>query len=655
MCGIAGYISTISTSSKIDEKLLYNMQKALVHRGPDDGGIWKSDFFGIGLAHKRLSIVDLSIMGRQPMSDRNENITVSFNGEIYNHRELRKELEALGYKYFSNTDTETLIYAYKEWGIDFIHKLDGMFAISLFDKENNELYLIRDRIGVKPLYFSTQGGFLSFASEIKALWELPWIYKDINNLAVYHYLTFLVSPAPMTLYKGIYKLPAGFYLKVGSDRKLTFSEWYNPLKVEVSDSHKLNDKFYCIDVVREILRDSIKKRMMSDVPFGVFLSGGIDSSLNVALMSEFTTKVKTFNVVFEDGLEYDERKWAKKVSDRFGTEHHEIVVTEKEAFEFYEKMVYHQDEPLADWVCMPLYFVSKLAKDSGVTVVQCGEGADELFCGYDAYGHYLDIYKKYWKPSQYLIPKPIKKVLYSSISRMFPHKGFVDHIRNWAESRNLFWSGAVAFKENAKNQFFLNKEFAEDDIVSQIYSGMSQEFDSYSIVDFHLKNLKKLMPNFDYLQSMTYLELKQRLPELLLMRLDKMTMATSVEGRVPFLDHRLVEIALRIPQHLKYIPKKSTEYGVIPAQTKYILKQACEWILPEEIISRKKIGFAAPVKKWFRKGHYFNSDSHKLTASSNNYLFNNDFLEGILTKHQLEEADLSPQLWNMYNLISFLN
>jgi asparagine synthase (glutamine-hydrolysing) len=647
MCGIAGYLNR-SSSQKVEENLLDRMQQVIAHRGPDDYGVWLSQDHQVGFSHRRLSILDLSTAGKQPMMDRDKTIIVSYNGEIYNHLELREELESLGYRYISNTDTETIIHAYREWGIECIHKFEGMFAIALFDSLKNELYLVRDRMGIKPLYFSLLGDAVSFASEIKSLWELPWIDKELNVQGLYHYLTYLVTPAPMTLYKGVYKLPAGFYIKVDAAKNVTFNEWYSPLIPQTTYSQKeLNDEQFCIDRIRTLLRSSIKQQMISDVPYGVFLSGGIDSSLNVALMSEFTDRVKTFNVSFSDGPEYSEVMWARKVAQQFNTDHHELVISEKEAFEFFNSMVHHQDEPLADCVCVPLYYVAKLLKDAGVTVVQVGEGSDELFCGYSSYAQYLDVHRKYWGPSQRFIPAFARKGMHATAAYLFPQKkNRLDIIKNWADGKNLFWSGATAFSEVWKQDLWRSKELYESDsVVEQIYGGIQQDFNSYSFVEYHLKQLKVHEPQADFLKSMIYLELKQRLPELLLMRVDKMAMATSVEGRVPFLDHNLVEFALQIPTKLKY------KDGI----TKYILKKACEGILPHDVIYRKKVGFAAPTSRWFKKGAYFKpyfQDLLEKKRQSAGAHLNIDGINKLFEQNLEANQELSMQLWVLQNVLA---
>ena len=619
MCGLSGFINLSKSQIKVEENLLIAMQQKLKHRGPDAFSHWKSDEHQIGLSHSRLSIVDLSDAGLQPMFDQQKTVAICFNGEIYNHKSLRKQLEGLGYKYFSNTDTETLIYAYKEWGIDFLHKLNGMFAIAIFDLVKDELYLVRDRIGIKPLYFSLQNGVCSFVSEIKALWVLPWMKKEISQTAFYHYLTFMVSPAPYTIYDKVYKLPAGFYMKVDRHKQVSFKQWYSVLNATVDKGQ--SDENYCLEKIDSLLNQSMKDRMMADVPVGAFLSGGLDSSLNVALMSKFSSKLKTFTVAFSDGPEINELKWARKVAKIFGTDHHEIVISEKEAFDFYQDMIYHLDEPLADPVCVPFYYVAKLARDAGITVAQVGEGADELFFGYSTYASYQNFYKKYFSPTQKFLPGFIKKGA-ASLAKPFINKtNRLDILNNWANGRELFWGGAIAFNETEKKLLldgFSIDVVLRDEVVTKIYSELNQGFDSYNIVDYHLSKLNcvildsdrgsqacppkpcakagSLLNKFsDFGKKTMYLELQQRLPELLLMRADKMSMAASLEARVPFLDHRLVEFMFNVPVDLKF---KNN-------QTKYLLKKVAEKYLPSDVIYRKKMGFATPTERWFEKGKFF--------------------------------------------------
>lgn len=647
MCGLGGYLNLKKVTWDTNEALLDAMQKTIAHRGPDGWRTWISDTYKLALVHRRLSIIDLSDNAFQPMLDEQARIVVCFNGEIYNHLPLRKELEILGYRYRTQSDTETIIHAYTAWGIDFLHRLNGMFALQLFDMRTNELYLIRDRMGIKPLYFSLQGEVLSFASEIKALWPLPWIKKTINQSAISHYLTYMVTPAPMTLYKGIYKLPAGFYIKVNAQRDISYHQWYDPVaNAQKAPPALLNNEQACIEQIRTLLRNAIKRQMIADVPIGVFLSGGVDSSLNVALMAEYTHKIQTFNIAFSDDHARNESAWARQVANQFGTDHHEMVIDEKEAYQFFQTMVYHQDEPLGDCVCIPLYYVARLLRNNGATVVHVGEGSDELFCGYTMYVQYLRTYR-IWHASQRIIPPLLRTAAYTAARPFYRRTpNHRDIMRNWATGNELFYTGAVAFSETWKEEIVQKPHYEPDPVIEKIYPGMDCRT-STALADYHRAQLHAYDPHADTFKIMTYLELKQRLPELLLMRVDKMAMATSVEGRVPFLDHELVEFVLQIPMHMKY------RGGI----TKYILKKACEGILPNEIIYRKKIGFSAPTNRWFKEGNYFLPYFKDILKKNNTHAYaplNNNALQTMLEQHESSAVDHACQLWVLQNLIACL-
>jgi asparagine synthase (glutamine-hydrolysing) len=653
MCGLAGYCTVTAAYFPTDEALLYNLHSALAHRGPEGHGVWISSCHKIALVHRRLRIIDLSDAACQPMYDEQENIIVSFNGEIYNYQLLRTELESLGYIFRSASDTEVIIYAYKAWGIEAIKRFDGMFAIALFDASANELYLIRDRLGIKPLYITLQAGMLSFASEIKALWQLPWVNKSVNVQALSHYMTFLATPAPMTLYEGIYKLPAGFYVRVDAVRKLSFCQWYNVLAVTTDfDAQTVHDERACVETIVKLLNASVKKKMRSDVPVGVFLSGGVDSSLNVALMAAHNPQLKTFNVAFEDDPAH-EQQWARRVAKIFGTDHHELMLTESDAINFFDSMIYHQDEPLGDSVCIPLYYVAKQAKNAGVTVVQVGEGADELFGGYSSYASYL-AWQGWWDVSQRLLPDPLKQGL-SKVASSYSSLRRQDIWQSWAANRPLFSGSVRVFSQRCKQILLKQKPF--DPTIEQVYPGSSlcaQQIypgfpvgsDSYAITEYHRARILQEDPTADPLKVMIYLELTHRLPELLLMRVDKMAMATAIEARVPYLDHHLVEYALQIPMSLKY------KNG----QTKYILKKACEGILPPDIIYRKKVGFSTPASHWFRKGTYFKEQLlDRLHSKQHNWqsLINLTYVESLLRDHESYQGDYGAQLWAVNNVLAF--
>lgn len=648
MCGIGGYYSLSQQSCSVESNLLEHMQKKMEHRGPDGYRIFQSADRSLGLVHRRLSIMDLSEAGFQPFFDEEKKIILCCNGEIYNFKQIAQELAALGYQFHSHSDNEVLLYAYKAWGIAFLDKLEGMFAFVIYDDNTKELYLVRDRIGVKPLYFSLHGNYVSFASEIKALWAFPWISKKLNERALFHYLTYMISPAPMTMYEGVYKLPAGHYLKVDAHSNVTFQQWYDPLfYINKQKQEEFSDYTRCEQTVERLLLESIEKRMMADVQYGVFLSGGIDSSLNVALMAQLTDQVKTFTVAFSDEPERNETQWAEKIAKRFNTDHHVITISEKEAFEFFQDMMYHHDEPLADCVSIPLYYVSKLLKDAGVTVVQVGEGADELFCGYRTYIQYLKLYQNYWYGTQKYIPAFAKQGVFHAVASLFPNKlAYHQMVKNWADGKPLFWGGAVALPDRLKESWFTSEETTHvDSVVKQLMPDFNQHMTSAALPEYYMQQAKMLHPGADFLQTMLYLELKHRLPELLLMRVDKMTMATAVEARVPFLDHKLVECALQIPMKFKYRD----------GQTKYILKKIAEKYLPHESIYRKKVGFSAPTARWFTQGNYFKpyfDDLLQKKKTTWQQHFNFDAISQTYRDHTSKKGSYHVPLWALQNVLA---
>lgn len=646
MCGFAGFCRLEQNATAVDTQLLQAMAQKLIHRGPDDQGVWLDKKYDVGLANRRLSIIDLSAAGHMPMHNKDGSLVITYNGEIYNFKALRRELEALGYEFHSNTDTEVILQGYAAWGRAVLDKLDGIFAFAIFDKEKNELFVARDRIGVKPLYFSLQGGFVSFVSEIKALWQLPWMQQELSQQAMYHYLTFMVTPAPYTIYRGVYKLPAGFFMHVDAQRNVVFQEWYDILKqTSTIAPAECLDTYASIEVTRELLLEATKKRLIADVPVGAFLSGGLDSSLNVALMAQFLPKIQTFTISFAEAQEHDELAWARLVAQRFETEHHEITITEKDAAEFFETMIYHLDEPLADCVCIPFYYVAKLAHDVGMKVVQVGEGADELFFGYPVYAQHATLRDTWWNPGLRAVPPFLRKPLSQAVGAFLkkrPH--YAELIGNWAQGRSHFWSGAIAFSEQQKGLILSPSSLAQpehDEVVAKIYPGLRQEFDSYAIIDYHRSRLFEARPNADLGQEILYLELKHRLPELLLMRADKMAMAASIEAREPYLDYRLVEFAFQIPLAIKY--QNQT--------TKFLLKQLARGILPDVIIDRKKQGFGAPTARWYAQGKFFPSYYDKVsTAASPGAKFFKTAQPSLEKTYRAAQAQYAVQRWVLQNL-----
>src|SRR6478672_9207157 len=399
MCGICGIWEYGATRGNVQRDLLTSMSDVMTHRGPDDSGDLVFDEARGGFGFRRLSIIDLSAAGHQPMRGCTDRAWLVFNGEIYNHAKLRTELEQRGHVYASRTDSETILHLYEERGLDFVNDLEGDYAIAIWDANREQLVLVRDRAGVKPLYFYHHHGRFVFASEIKAILQHPEITPELNEEALYHYLTFVTTPAPQTLFKDIKKLPAGHLLTIDRRGEVNIKQYWDALPT-ATQANNLSEAEHEANILR-LLRESIGKRMMSDVPFGVFLSGGVDSSANVALMSELMTQpVRTFTVGFDDCDELNELDSAREISQRFGTDHHEVMIGRKEMQKFLPELVFHQDEPIADPVCIPLYYVSKLARDTGTIVVQVGEGSDELFAGYDWFRTYLEIEDRFWRHAE---------------------------------------------------------------------------------------------------------------------------------------------------------------------------------------------------------------------------------------------------------------
>jgi asparagine synthase (glutamine-hydrolysing) len=631
MCGICGVWEYGAGEGRIERALVERMRDVMTHRGPDDAGALVFDEGRGGLGFRRLSIIDLSAAGHQPMRGCTDHLWLVFNGEIYNHAALRAGLEQRGHVYASHTDSETILHLYEERGLDFVNEIEGDFAIALWDANREQLVLARDRAGVKPLYFHQHNGRFIFASEIKAILEHSSVTPEVNEEALYHYLTFVTTPAPQTLFRGVQKLPAGHMLVINRTGEARITQYWDALPpaapvVRTEEEHQQN--------ILELLRASIKKRMMADVPFGVFLSGGVDSSANVALMSELMTQpVRTFTVGFHDSEELNELKSARAISKRFGTNHHEVMIGRAEMLKFLPELVFHQDEPIADPVCVPLYYVSKLARDTGTIVVQVGEGSDEIFGGYDWFRTYLKIEERFWRHAE-RAPLSVRRaaaVIAKPLVRKVMKKRMAgEMVRRLGANESLFWGGAIVFDETMKPS-----------VLSPEMRGRYNGLSTYDVVRQYQETIAAARPNADYAARMTYLELKLRLPELLLMRVDKITMATSVEARVPFLDHHLIEYAMGLPRELKVKGRTG----------KHILKRALESVLPADVLYQPKRGFGAPVREWFR-GPEGESLIQQLMNSSirERNFFNYDFIRHLADEHRREQRDWSANLWCLLNL-----
>ncbi len=624
MCGIVGALSFSGSRFSATEPYITRMRDTMEHRGPDGAGTWVSGDGRVGLGHRRLAIIDLTEAANQPMCNEDGTLWVTFNGEIYNHAEIRNELEQIGNHQWKTThsDTEVILHAFEQWGIDCLEKFRGMFAIALWDAAARELWLVRDRIGIKPLYYSVHHGRITFASEIKALLADPEQQRAVDEQALYHYLSFLTTPAPQTLFAGIKKLPGGCWLRVREDGRTEERRYYELWDHTTPMPDASDDEM--AERVLDELRRAVQYRKVSDVPVGVFLSGGIDSSTNMALFSEDAGgPVKSFTIGYQGEYEtyQNELHYARQMADLVGAEYNERLLSVDDLFDFLPRMIHLQDEPIADPVCVPVYYVSKLARDNGVIVCQVGEGADELFWGYPG-----------WKTSLRLqnlndcVPVPhFAKRAALALARSLGKEGTgkYEQLRRGVARQPVFWGGAEAFNEPQKQRLLsprLRKEF----------SG----YTSWEAIKPIRRRFEENAWETSNLNWMSYLDLNLRLPELLLMRVDKMAMGVSLEGRVPFLDHKFVELAMSIPEAAK------TRNGTL----KHILKKAVRGLIPDELIDRKKQGFGVPVYEW-----YFGRLGAKVRDEMSTFCDQTDFLDRDAVMQQLDMGN-GPQSWYLLNL-----
>jgi asparagine synthase (glutamine-hydrolysing) len=566
MCGICGRLE-FDPGANVDPELLDRMMGTLHHRGPDGQGKYTSG--PVGLCHTRLAIIDLST-GDQPMANEDKTVWVVYNGEVYNFPELREELSRKGHQFRSTTDTEVIVHLYEEYGVQSLARLRGMFAFALWDEKDRTLLLARDRVGIKPLYYANTGKALVFGSEIKALLTDPGMRCEVNPQSVDKFLTHLCLPGRETLWKGIFKLEPGAYLLV-RDGKTQVEQYWDLHFQEGNDWKSLDE---AADALYDLIRNTVKDHMISDVPVGFLLSGGVDSTVVLSCAAAAAgNRINTFTVGFENTQFEDERVYARLAAKRYGTHHHEITITAKEFWDFLPSLVLHMEEPVCDPPAVSLHYVSQLARRH-VKVLLSGEGGDEAFGGYLTYRNFLFLEK-------------IKAALR-------PHEVGLSALMSWAGRLSPFRKVA---------QY---SPYAITDLPDYYYSRMASPFsyfnrnrealytpDFYSRVD-HEQSLDPIRALFrkvagqPLLNQMQYVDTKTSLPEDLLIKADKMTMKNSLELRVPFLDHKLLEFAVSLPP----------SYRVNRFDTKRILKHAFRNDIPREIIRRKKAGFPLPLDSW---------------------------------------------------------
>ena len=626
MCGICGVLNLAPGAEAVSEAMLRPMADSLRHRGPDSDGFYVGTDGTVGLGFRRLSIVDLAT-GDQPMANEDATIWLVFNGEIYNHAAHRPGLEARGHRFRSRCDAEVILHLYEELGPDCVHELRGMFAFALWDSRRRQLLLARDRIGVKPLYFAITQRALVFGSEIKALFEYPGLKPQLDDSALSLYLTFAATPAPRTLFENVQKLPPGHRLIVSADDgSHRMERYWQPLPDPHERAQRRSPEEY-VERLEAIVRESIGLRMMSDVPYGAFLSGGVDSSLNVALMAELADRpVSTFSVAIEGDPASDELVFAREVAERYGTRHHEVVIGERDFLDYLPDLVWHQDEPLADPVCVPLHAISEAARESGTRVIQVGEGSDELFSGYTSYAFFTDFHRRVWRPYRF-VPQPLRASAAVVGDRVLSLDR-ADVLRRASDGGELFWGGAIPFYDSHKRRLLRGPDDA---------AGREAVAALYVDVDSHV-------PGATQLDRMIGIELRQRLPELLLMRVDKVTMGSSLEARVPYLDHKLVEFALAMPADVKY--RDGT--------TKWVLKRVAERVgLPASLVYRRKRGFCGSASNMLTQRLLTRAEQEIGDSDFARQRFDMRFVRHMFEEQRSGRADNNFRLWTLWNLVAW--
>jgi asparagine synthase (glutamine-hydrolysing) len=618
MCGICGKINL--NNKPVDEALLKRMTSCLSHRGPDDEGLYIKG--NVGLGHRRLSIIDLSPLAHQPMSNEDGTVWIVYNGEIYNFPELREDLTKKGHLIRSKSDTETIIHLYEEYGVECLKYLKGMFAFAIWDEKDKSLFLARDRVGKKPLYYLYSQNSFVFASEIKSILQDENFSRKPDYTAIHHYLTYQDVPSPWTAFEGIKKLPPAHYLLLKNGQVEVKRYW----KLSYLPKHKMCARDLRNDII-ERLREAVKIRLISDVPLGAFLSGGIDSSTVVAMMSGIMNEpVKTFSIGFKEDT-YNELRYARMVAEKFKTDHTEFIVDPK-ALEVIDKLVWHYNEPFADSSAIPTYYVSKLAREY-VKVILNGDGGDENFAGYGRYTA-----NEFSRAMHRFFPTPLAKALLPFVL-MLPHG---------KDPANFFWRLKRFLQEYVKSPEMRNAHWLchfttemKDDLYTNDFSTRVLSMDSFDLL---LDKYKEADAN-DFLDKTLYADVMMYLPDDLLVKVDVASMANSLEARSPFLDHEFMEFVAKIPAELKL--KGRT--------TKYILKEALKEILPDEVLFREKMGFGVPIDYWFRNElKEMAYDTLLSDRAMQRSYFKKEVVNKILDEHTSGRWNWHNHIWNLLML-----
>lgn len=620
MCGIAGFVDLQHRLSSADAAAtLERMCRVIAHRGPDDQGTMQTDE-GANLGMRRLSIIDLA-GGHQPISNEDGSVSIVFNGEIYNYRELQPELESRGHHFQTHSDTEVIVHSYEEFGTECVSQLRGMFAFAIWDAKRQSLYIARDRVGKKPLYYTlTADGVFVFGSELKSLLQHPAVRREINPHAIDSYLTCGYVPDPLSILRGIRKLPPGHYLTFAKGRVEVTGYWdfkYEP--AQNGKSRRLEDY---LDELRSLLAEAVRLRLIADVPLGAFLSGGVDSSTIVGLMArELSQPVKTFSIGFHEDS-YNELKYARIAAQHFETDHHEFVVT-PDLCEIVDDLAWFLDEPFADSSAIPTYMVSKLARQY-VTVVLSGDGGDELFAGYTRY--VIDRRRSGFAA----LPRFVRRGLMAPLSRSLPHgaRGR-NYLHNVAlDSLDRYLDSISIFTD-------LNKPLLYTDAFRE---QLSRNGESGSVT---FRDYAAQVKTGEELDTMLYIDSKTYLPGDILTKVDRMSMAVSLEARVPLLDHKLIEFVNSIPASLK----------LNGLETKHIFKRAIRDFVPTEILDRPKQGFGVPVQEWINQQlrERIRETLTEQRTRERGYV-EPAYVRLLLDEHERGRRDHSTQLWTLFML-----
>jgi asparagine synthase (glutamine-hydrolysing) len=612
MCGICGVVNS-SPNNKVAENTLQHMCRILKHRGPDDEGYYLDDNAGLGM--RRLSIIDL-VTGQQPMTNEEKNLWVVFNGEIYNFQQLHAQLVQRGHIFKTKSDTEVIVHGYEEFGDDCVKHFNGMFAFALWDIRRRRLFLARDHLGIKPLYYWACKDQIVFGSELKALIAHPGVPKQLDPIALDHFLTLEYIPSPRTIFKGINKLPPG-HLLVFQDGDLRIEQYW-----DISETKVPEDGDACAEVLFSLIGDAVKLQMVSDVPLGAFLSGGIDSSSVVAFMSEASSDpIKTFSIGFGDKT-YNELPYARMVAGHFGTDHYEEYL-EPEIAELAERLVRHLDEPFGDFSIFPTYLVSMVAREQ-VKVVLSGDGGDELFGGYDTY--VAQDMERYYR----WLPNAVRRRYLPSLMERIPpqpsKKGLINKAKRFVEGATL-----PPGLQHTRWMMFMN-DYDRIALYTPDLRAVLDGNQASSVLEAHFRRTALV----DSLAQQQYVDIKTYLVDDILTKVDRMSMAVSLEARVPLLDYRIVEFALNLPAHLK----------VHRGRTKRILRKAMADRLPAAVLMKPKEGFSIPLKHWLRGPlKPLMLDLLSVHSLSKHGCFRPEAVTHWVSEHLDGEANHSHRLW----------